>query len=147
MSARNIVIAAVWCAALVRTTAAQDPGIALVRNYLEARVQAMQASATEADVDKALAFCADDVVYEHPAVKAKIEGKENLKRGMTGYLGETKDASFKTGRMLANKNVVVAEVEMKFLAKQEDGSWKSGGRKNITVFELENGKIKRILDH
>jgi ketosteroid isomerase-like protein len=125
----------------------QQSEIKLVRSYLQARLRTMQEHATAADVDMALAFCTDDVVYEHPAVNAKTEGKDNLKKGMTGYLGETKDASFQLGRVLANKNVVMAEVSMKFLMKQEDGTWERGGRKNITVFELVKGKIKRILDY
>ena len=139
------------CTSLVvmaqQSNSAEESARERVNKYLQARIQTMQANSTESDIDKALAFCSDDVVYEHPAVKAKTEGKPNLRQGMAGYLGETKDASFRLGTVLANKNVVVAEVEMKFLAKQEDGSWKSGGRNNLTVFEIENGKIKRILDY
>jgi ketosteroid isomerase-like protein len=130
-----------------QSSSAEQPARELVNKYLQARIQTMQGDAKESDIDKALAFCTDDVVYEHPAAKAKTEGKPKLKQGMAGYLGETKDASFRLGRVLANKNVVMAEVKMKFLAKEEDGSWKSGGRNNLTVFEIEDGKIKRILDY
>ncbi|HJW99152.1 MAG TPA: nuclear transport factor 2 family protein [Terriglobales bacterium] len=146
-SIRSATAAALSLVFLAGSAASQELEIALVRKYLQARVQTMQVDASESDIDKALTYCTDDVVYEHPAFKAKTEGKENLRRGMAGYLGETKNASFRMGRTLGNKDVVVAEVEMKFLAKQEDGSWKAGGRKNISVFEIENGKIKRIIDH
>ena len=150
---RKLIIAALFavCTPLVvmgqQSISAEQSAKALVNKYLQARIQTMQGDAKESDIDKALAFCTDDVVYEHPAAKAKTEGKPNLKRGMAGYLGKTKAASFGLGRVLANRNVVMAEVKMKFLAKQEDGSWKSGGRNNLTVFEVEDGKIKRILDY
>src|SRR4051812_26574318 len=146
-SIRSAALPALSLLFLAGNAASQDLETTLVRKYLQARVQTMQVNASESDIDKALAYCTDDVVYEHPAFKARTEGKENLKRGMAGYLGETKNASFRIGRTMGNKDVVVAEVEMKFLAKQEDGSWKAGGRKNISVFEIENGKIKRIIDH
>jgi hypothetical protein len=150
---RNWIIAGLFAVAAALSVVGQESKsagqseVGLVKRYLQARIQTMQANATESDIDKALAFCTDDLVYEHPAVKAITKGKENLKHGMAGYLGETKQASFRLGRVLANKNVVMAEVEMKFLAKKEDGSWTGGGRKNLTVFEIEDGKIKRILDY
>jgi hypothetical protein len=31
--------------------------------------------------------------------------------------------------------------------KQENGIWTPGKRSNITVFEVERGKIARILDY
>src|SRR5438132_13495560 len=117
MTLRGLMAVAICLMSLVGIAASQGPEIGLVRKYLQARVQTMQANATVSDIDKALAFCTDDVVYEHPAVKAKAEGKEKLRQGMAGYLGETKEATFKLGRVIANKNVVVAAVEMTFLAK------------------------------
>jgi hypothetical protein len=119
----------------------------VVKDYLLARIQTMQLEASAADIDRALAFCTDDVVYEHPAFKAKNEGKEKLKQGMSGFLGATKNAKLKINQILNNKDVVVADVEMTFLVKQKDGSWQPGSRKNISVFELEDGKIKRMLDY
>jgi hypothetical protein len=117
----------------------------LVREYLEARVSAMQIDAGPSEVDRALSFGADDMVYEHN--QYRIEGKENHKRGMSAYLGLTKDVRLRLGKMLSNQDVVVAEVEMNFLAKQDDGSWEPSSRKNITVFQIKGGKITRIVDY
>ena len=119
----------------------------LVQDYLRARVAAMQLDATQKDIERVLAFYTDDFVYEHPAAKARITGKDQVRAGMTGYLGSTKDTTFHVRLLSSNQNVVIAKVTMKFLAKQDDGSWKPGGRTNLTVFEIENGKIKRILDY
>jgi ketosteroid isomerase-like protein len=123
------------------------PAVNLVREYLQASNGAMQLDATERDIEKVLTFCADDFVYEHPAVKAKIEGKDKVRAGMAGYLGFTKNATYRVRILASNKHVVITKVERKFLTKQDDGGWKSGSRTNITIFEIENGKISRILDY
>ncbi len=130
-------------AAQGRDRAAED----LIRQYVEARSQALQENASSRDVESALSFCAEDFVYEHPAVGARIEGKEKVRSGMSGYLGETKNATYTLRILASNADVVVARVDQRFLAKQENGSWLPGKRSNITVFEIEDRKIKRILDY
>ena len=107
----------------------------------------MQLDATPKDIERVLAFYADDFVYEHPSAKARITGKDQVRAGMTSYLGLTKCTTYHLQLIGSNHNVVIAKVAMRFLAKQDDGTWKPGGRTNLTVFETENGKIKRILDY
>ncbi|HXS77047.1 MAG TPA: nuclear transport factor 2 family protein [Terracidiphilus sp.] len=119
----------------------------LVRQYLQARSQTMQEKASMREIEKALSFCADAFVYEHPSAVARIEGKEKVRSGMSGYLGETKNAAYTVRILASNPHVVMARVDQRFLAKQENGSWAAGKRSNITVFEIESGKIKRILDY
>jgi len=121
--------------------------VGLIHKYLQARVATMQLDATAKDVESALAFCTDNFVYEHPAAKARIAGKDQVRVGMTGYLGLTKSTTYRLRLLSSNHNVVIAKVEMKLIAKQDDGSWKPSARTNLTVFEIENGKIKRILDY
>ena len=107
----------------------------------------MALSADSKTIERALAYCDDDLVYEHPAAKARIDGKDKVRAGMTGYLGLTKDPHYEI-RILADRpDVVVAEVDQRFLVKQDDGSWKQGQRSNLTVFEISNGKIRRIIDY
>jgi limonene-1,2-epoxide hydrolase len=130
-------------AAQTRDASTED----LVRRYVQARSQTMQEHAGSADIERALSFCKDSFVYEHPAAGAKIEGKEKARAGMSGYLGETKDASYTLQVFTSNRRVVVARVDQKFLVKQENGSWVAGKRSNITVFEIDDGKIARILDY
>lgn len=126
----------------------QDRGAEeLVRQYLQARSQTMQEGAGSSDIERALAFCAEGFVYEHPSAGARIQGKENVRAGMSGYLGETKNATYTVRILASNPFVVVARVDQRFLVKQEGGSWVSGKRSNITVFEIDGGKIARILDY
>jgi len=119
----------------------------LVRQYVQARSQTMQQNASSMDIERALSFCAEDFVYEHPAVGARIAGKDKVRAGMSGYLGETKDATYTLQILASNPDVVVAREDQRFLAKQENGSWAAGRRSNITVFEIKGGKIRRILDY
>ena len=140
----------VWLLSVMLPAAARGQDKAseeLVRQYVQARSQTMQQSASSRDIERALSFCAEDFVYEHPSVGAKIEGKENVRSGMSGYLGETKDATYTLRILASNPDVVVARVDQRFLAKQEDGSWAAGERSNITAFEIREGKIRRILDY
>ena len=119
----------------------------LIRQYMRARSQTMQGNASSRDIERALSFCSEAFVYEHPSVGAKIEGKEKARSGMSGYLGQTKDATYTLQILASNPHVVVARVEQRFLAKQESGNWVPGKRSNITLFEIDRGKISRILDY
>jgi len=119
----------------------------VVRQYVKARSQTMQEHSSSRDIEQALAFCAESFVYEHPSAGARIEGKETVRSGMSGYLGETKNATYALRILASNPDVVIAQIDQRFLAKQQDGSWKPGNRSNITVFEIEGGKIRRILDY
>jgi hypothetical protein len=138
-----IVILSLQCPALCQT----DANVDLVRRYLVARNAIMQLDATPQNIEKALEFCSDDIVYEHPAAKAKIEGKQKMRAGMASYLGLTKDAKYGAKIDAGNRDVVIATVSRTFLSRQDDGSWKPGDRTNITIFEIEKEKIRRILDY
>ena len=120
---------------------------ALVRQYVGARSQTMQESASSRDIERVLSFCTDGFVYEHPSAGARIDGKEKVRAGMRGYLGQTKNATYTMRIVASNPHVVVARLNQEFLAKQENGSWIAGKRANITVFEIDGGKIARILDY
>ena len=131
----------------LKSSAQQTDAATLVRLYVQARNQTLAASADARSIDSALAFCTDDFVYEHPAAQAKIEGKDRVRAGMMGYIGSTKDPHYEIHILADRPDVVVAQVEQRFRVKQDDGSWKPGQRSNLTVFEISNGKIRRIIDY
>jgi ketosteroid isomerase-like protein len=119
----------------------------VVRKYLVAQNASMQLDATPQDIEKTLDLCSENIVYEHPAANARIEGKKQMRAGKASYLGLTKDTKYSVKILSSNRDVVIATVSMTFRSKQDDGSWKPGERSNITVFEVEKGKIRRILDY
>jgi hypothetical protein len=139
----TILFALFATSALCREKSSED----LVRQYVRARSQTMQGDASLRDVERALSFCTEAFVYEHPSAGARIEGKQKVRSGMTGYLGQTRDATYTLQILASNPHVVVAQVQQQFLVKQENGSWVPGKRSNITVFEIDRGKISRILDY
>jgi hypothetical protein len=117
----------------------------LVRQYVGARSQTMQETASSSDIERALWFCSERFVYEHPSAGARIVGKEKARAGMSGYLGETKNATYRLQILASNSHVVVAQVDQQFLMKQENGIWTPWKRSNITVFEVERGKSLGFL--
>ena len=145
-----LAIPAIWAAALglVAVFACGGPNLAdLAEQAVAARTTMMQEKATAADVDRFLSFATDDVVYEDPVVKMRTQGKENLRKGMNAFLGATRHASTVVTRRIAAANVVVLQQNVTFEYKQDDGTWKPSRRDQVTVFEFDGPKIRRIADH
>ena len=114
---------------------------------LAARQKMMQADAGLADVAAFLSFFTDDLVYEDPVVKMKLEGKETIQKGMTGFLGATRDARIVVTGRLSAANVVVLGQTVSFDSRDEGQQWKPQSRHQVTVFEFEGTKIHRIADY
>ena len=119
----------------------------LAEQAVAARTTMMQEKATAADVDRFLSFATDDVVYEDPVVKMRNQGKETLRKGMTAFLGATRNARTVVTRRIAAANVVVLQQTVAFEFKQDDGTWKPSRREQVTVFEFDGPKIRRIADY
>jgi ketosteroid isomerase-like protein len=149
--ARNTLLAVVSIGFLalfgsVRASGSDYDLKSIVNRYLAARQATMLETSTLTDVDHLLSFYAEDVVYEHPRAKMRIEGKANMREGMGRFLGATRDTKIVTLNQISNVNVVVAEYQISFKA-QEENSWKSVSRKQVTLFEFEGNKIKRLVDY
>lgn len=113
---------------------------------LAARQRMMQQDASAADVDSFLASCTDNLIYEDPVVHMRIEGKKQIREGMLGFLGLSRNASLVVTKRIAAANVVVFELTVSFEAKQDDG-WKPISRRQVTIFEFESAKIRRLADY
>ena len=89
------------------------------------------------------------LVYEDPVVKIKIEGKDTIRKGMTAFLGATRNARAIVTQRIAVDGVVVLQQDVSFEEKQDDakGTWTPRHRDQVTVFEFEGGKIRRIADY
>ena len=105
----------------------------------------MQATAGEPQIQAMIAFLADSFVYEHPRAHATISGREAYADGLRHFLGSTQHAQIRVLRTLVNGGVVVTDQELSFEARRE-GAWAPDGRTQVTVFDVENGRIARILD-
>jgi ketosteroid isomerase-like protein len=145
-----VAISATWTVALalVAVFACGGPNLSdVAEQAVAARTAMMQEKATPADVDRFLSFTTDDVVYEDPVVNMRIQGKPILWKGMTAFLGATRNARTVVAKRIATANVVVLQQTVAFESRQNDGTWKPTHREQVTVFEFDGAKIRRIADY
>jgi hypothetical protein len=129
-----------------QTSLAPDQLIQIAGDYLRAREASMGQSSGKEAVEKVVAFCTDDVVYEHPEFHIKVEGKENMRSGMMSHVGETRNPKITILNKIAGHNMVVIESTEAFEV-EKDGKWEPYSRKRVTLFEFDQNKIARIVDY
>lgn len=118
----------------------------IAERALAARERIMQQHATVADVDAFLALCTDNLVYEDPVVNVRITGKTQIREGMLGFLGVTRNVRRSVTRRIAAANVVVLEQAVSF-EENEGNVWKPRKRDQVTVLEFDGTKIRRLADY
>lgn len=141
-----VLVALVTLSWPARAAASDDRLKSIVDRYLHARQLTMLQTSTPTDVDNLLAFYSEEVVYEHPRVKIRIEGKAKIREGMIRFLGVTKDAQIMTVNQISGANMVTVEYRLTFKAKQ-GSTWEEVSRRQVTLFEFEGEKIKRVVDY
>ena len=117
----------------------------LVRSFVQAQQALMQQNAGEPEVQAVLHFLSDSFVYEHPRARATISGRNEFGEGLRRFLGGTQKAQIRIVSTLVDGGVVVTEQDISFDVKRE-GEWRPDGRTQVTVFDVENGRIARIVD-
>jgi len=116
------------------------------QRFLAAFQAMQQAGATEADVDRLLALCTEDVVYEHSRVGAVVRGKKDLRAGFVSHLGEVRGDRTRVVRSAKGPKLVALEVSREFEVKDGNG-WRPVSRTQLLVLERnEKGLIRRVLD-
>jgi ketosteroid isomerase-like protein len=132
---------------LLAPTLARGDDLPGVAQRFVAAFQAMhQASATAADVDRLLALCTDDVVYEHAKVGAVVRGKSELRSGFVAHLGEIRGDRTQVVRSAQGPRMVALEVARTFEVK-DGSSWRPVSRKQLLVLERDGqDRIRRVLD-
>jgi ketosteroid isomerase-like protein len=89
----------------------------------------MQQDATAADVDAFLMLCTDDLIYEDPVVKMKIEGRGQIRQGMISFLSLSRRAHITVMKRIAAANVVVLDQEVSF----EKNNRTTAGRNGVGI--------------
>jgi hypothetical protein len=118
----------------------------VAEQYRRARIHTMQAGATEASVEAAVAWLADSVVYEHPAAGVRLIGRTVVAQGIRSFLGTTRSANIEVLQELTAPGVVVAKERVSFEAKRE-GRWTQTSRTQVTVYEVRKGQITRLIEY
>jgi ketosteroid isomerase-like protein len=139
------------CAALFlfpfASDAAEQPCEAIVREFLSAKAVSMRKGVTAADIDKVLAFYTDDIAYEDPKVKIRVEGKDRLRSGMLSHGGDyAGEARISIDRSVSLANTVAATVTEVFWVNGSAGRQEIQ-RQRLQVFEFRGEKICRVIDY
>ena len=96
-------------------------------------------------MDAFLASGTEDLTYEDPVVKMKIEGRDQIRQGMVNFLGLSRHAQITITKQIAVANLVVLDQDVSFEEKQQ--GWKPRSRQQVTIFEFEGARIRRITDY
>jgi ketosteroid isomerase-like protein len=124
----------------------ESASTALGPKWVERLTVVMMESATKQDIDNLLALYADDIVYEHPRMGARTQGKRQIRKGMSQYLGATRNPSLRIKSTIAGRNVIVLELELRAEAKQNT-AWEPLTRTQVTVLETDGSHIRRVIDY
>jgi ketosteroid isomerase-like protein len=118
----------------------------LARRYVELLTATWQEKATPQNLDALLSLYADDAVYEHPRVGARIQGKDQIRTGMGRFLGATRNPSVRIKSTIVGRGVVILEMEVQAEAKGKT-AWEPLRRIQITVLETDGTRIRRVADY
>ena len=140
-----ILTAAVAVCAPVSTHAQSTPDD-VVGEYVARLGATMEASAGPEAVDALLDLYADHARYEHPRVGIEITSSEEIRRGMNGFLGQTRSPRIEVRSKMVGEGVAVVELEIAFDVRVED-AWRPSVRRQLSVLEIEDGRIERIIDY
>ena len=77
---------------------------------------------------------------------AVIEGKPQVRAGLAGFIGSTRNPDIQVHRHIAALDVVVVEYD-RLYESRSDGRWQAQERHQLTLFELDGDRIKRIRDY
>ena len=142
-------VTAILIIALGTATEASAQGAnqsAVVDQFLSLERSRQAPGATEADVDRLLALLTDSVVYEHPRARARLQGKDVLRRGMLSFLGSVRNASDSVVSRTLAPGVVVLVVDTHG-ERSRDGQWTRFSRRSLRVFEFADDRIQRIIEY
>jgi len=81
-------IAALAILLCIVSSAAERLPASIVREYLSAKTATMMAHAPANDIENLLSFYTDDIVYEDPAVRVRIQGKDSIRSGMLSHVDD-----------------------------------------------------------
>ena len=110
----------------------------------------MMAHASGNDIEKLLGFYTDDIVYEDPAVKVRIEGKDSIRSGtlshVDDYAGSPSETRISIESSVSLANAVAAVTTEVFGLKEARAA--SGSDANgFKSFEFRGDRICRVIDY
>ncbi|MEM6583855.1 MAG: hypothetical protein AAF699_21450 [Pseudomonadota bacterium] len=117
----------------------------IVLAYLDAYAAINQ---VDSDADDFKAFnhlFSDDVVYEIPSQNMRFEADEFLSSDVT--TGRIRNTRIILDSLIVSDVTAFAKISQFSEVKTSEGAWRPIVRQELLVFEIQNGKIHRIIDY
>ena len=115
-------------------------------NFITRLAATWQENSTAQDLDALLSAYKETVVYEHPRVGIRIEGKDQIRAAMARYIGLTRKGTFEVVSRIVGRGIVVLEIDLNAEARA-GSAWEAVRRKQVIVIELDGDKISRVADY
>ncbi len=119
-------------------------------SYLQALAATTHGESSTEDVERLLDFYADDIVYEHPAVGIRLEGKQAQRQGLTAFLdsyaGSAGDSQVEVIDYLKGPKAIAMRLNVSFMQQRGD-SVEQVSREQLRIIEVKENKISRIIDY
>jgi len=127
---------------------ADDRAVAV--EYIKARCATLSKGATAADVEKVLALINDDAVVEHPKFGAIVKGKDAIRRGMVSHLedytGDRDESGIIVLGSVDSPGAIAFKTRTTFVTG-EGAERKVVQREGLTIVEIKNGRISRLIEY
>jgi hypothetical protein len=119
------------------------------KQYFAAWSATQSPTASKKDIENYLAFLVDDIGHQHlpydPIADRSPEGKINMLKGMTYYLGVHTEYSSDLLSVITGYNVVIIKYLTNSKGKHpQTGEINVQSYSTIEVLEMENGKVSII---
>jgi hypothetical protein len=118
------------------------------QEYFIAWNNTQKPTATKQDLESYLSLLTSDVAWQHlpyqPYDDRKPDGKLNLRKGMTQWLGANTEYSSELINIVIGENLIVLQFEALVKFANSDGKIASRQRNYTDVLELDNGKVSVI---
>ena len=119
---------------------------ALAEDYFEAWQNSQKPAATKTDLEHYLSFLTEDAAWQHIPYQTSDErvagGKQNIRDGMTQWLGSHETYQAKMIRMVNKEHFIILEFESEATIEDgETGEIKSIKRHYLDVLELDDSRV------
>ena len=115
-------------------------------NYLHRLIKVWEEDASRTDLEALGALLSEDVVYEHPGIGARIEGRSSILEAMSAFLGSSRGPRASGVEFIVGAGVVTLGFDLMMEQRQETG-WSLIERRQVIVLQIDEGRIIRISDH
>ena len=115
--------------------------------WLRSVEEVLREPATTDDIDRLTFLYAADLIYEHPRVGVRIQGRDRVAEAMADFLGQTRNPDIDVHGSTTGEGVIVIDYTLE-MDMRTDAGWRPLERRQITVLEVTaEGRIRRILEY